>query len=316
MKLLLQLAASRHRPTSSEWRPAVAPSFLLVLPSLPGHKAALLTASHTPSTCRQRLARRLVECSPAAETQALAAALAAATQQRAEAACSLDSSSADCLACCSDDMGSSSSAASEDAVWTLGSCAHAGDVWCLLQLALHCSTQAAAAASPKRRHRLYMQALRLMRQAAAEVHAAAPDWDVFLRGGASAALGSFVALCSSGAGGAAEAARQLDRVAQIVTDAAAEEGGIELWALQVRCAVHVGATVVGGEEEGEEERSAIVQLAGLFDCEQRAWTQCVRTCFQSAARRRTAHIPAPVGCPQDLLQRQQDRLAAARAMGS
>lgn len=177
-----------------------------------------------------------MERSPAAETQALAATLAAATQQRAEAACSLDSSSVDCLACCSGDMGSSS-AASEDAVWTLGSCAHAGDVWCLLQLALHCSTQAAAAVSPKRRHRLYMQALRLMRQAAAEVHAAAPDWDVFLRGGASAVLGSFVALCSSGAGGAAEAARQLDSVAQIVTDAAAEEGGIELWALQVRRAV-------------------------------------------------------------------------------
>lgn len=141
-----------------------------------------------------------------------------------------------CLACCSGSpsSSSSSSAASEDAVWTLGGCARSGDVWCLLQLALHCSHQAAAAASPKRRRRLYMQALRLMWQAAAEVHAAAPEWDVFLRGGASAALGSFVALCSSGAGGAAEAARQLDSVAQIVTDAAAEEGGIELWALQVR----------------------------------------------------------------------------------
>jgi hypothetical protein len=198
---------------------------------------------------QQRLARRLAERGPAAETQALAAALAATHQQQQQQieACSLDSSSDACAACCSNHT--SSSVASEDTVWTLGGCAHAGDVWCLLQLALHCSSQAAAAASPKRRHRLYMQAVRLMRQAAAEVHAAAPDWDVFLRGGASAALGSFVALCSSGAGGTAEAARQLDSVAQIVTDAAAEEGGIELWALQ------------------------------------------------------------------DLLQRQQDRLAAARAMG-
>lgn len=201
-------------------------------------------APHLPVICcspprRQRLARRLAECGPAVETQALAAALtAAAQQQHAEPpACRQEGrhSLSGRLACLNgSSCTSTSSAASEDAVWTLGGCARSGDVWCLLQLALHCSHQAAAAASPKRRHRLYMQALRLMRQAAAEVHAAAPDWDVFLRGGASAALGSFVALCSSGAGGAAEAARQLDSVARIVTDAAAEEGGIELWGLQVR----------------------------------------------------------------------------------
>lgn len=183
-------------------------------------QALLTPLSH----CRRRLAQRLAERGSGPETQALAAALAAQHQQQAE--CSWSDGAPACL--------EPSSSSSEDVVWTLGGCARAGDVWCLLQLALHCSTQAAAAASPKRRHRLHMQSLRLMRQAAAEVHSSVADWDTFLRGGASAALGSFVALCSSGAGGAAEAAAQLDGVARLVTDAASEEGGIELWALQVR----------------------------------------------------------------------------------
>ena len=203
---------------------------LLMLLLLLSACSSQLFTTPTPLLCRrQRLAQRLAQRGRAPETQALAAALVAAQQQqsvRRECSCSIAAPT--CLDACS------SSASSQDAVWTLGGCAHAGDVWCLLQLALHCSSQAAAAASPKRRHRLYMQALRLMRQAAAEVHGSAADWDTFLRGGASAALGSFVALCPSGGGAGVEAAAQLERVARLVTDAASEEGGIELWALQVR----------------------------------------------------------------------------------
>lgn len=119
------------------------------------------------------------------ETQALAAALQADQQQRQQQP--------------------------DDAVWTLGSASASGDVWCMLQLALHCSQAAAATITSSRRHQLSMTSLKLLKQAAAAVHAAAADWDVWLRGGVSAALGSFVALCSSG-GGLGEAAAALEEV--------------------------------------------------------------------------------------------------------
>lgn len=135
---------------------------------------------------RLRLAQHLAWASPSPEAQALSAALLAARQQ------------------------------DEDAAWTLGACSAAtSDAWCLLQLARICARQAEAAPTPTQRRQRHHAALRLIKQAGAVVHAAAADWDqdeVWLRCGASAALGSFVALCSSSRGGPAEAAAQLSQV--------------------------------------------------------------------------------------------------------
>ena len=207
-----------------------------------------------------RLAQRVAQAGPTPEARALAAALLASQQRQRQQ--------------------------DEDAAWTLGACAAAtGDVWCLLQLALLCAHQAEAAATPRARHQRHRASLAFLRLAGAAVHAAAKDWDCWLRCGASAALGSFVALCSSSAGGPAEAAAQLaevslqrvqwfgslfgygwcaaavgraaascantptrtgiptasscipwraPQVSRLVTAAAAEEGGAELWALQAR----------------------------------------------------------------------------------
>lgn len=108
-------------------------------------------------------------------------------------------------------------------------CAAQGDVWCLLKAAQAQSEQAAGACrQPVRRHR-YAASRRLVQRAAAAVHGAAADWDTWMHGGASAALGSFVVLCTSA--GLARAVQQLAGVQALVADVVAEEGGQELWAL-------------------------------------------------------------------------------------
>ena len=122
-------------------------------------------------------------------------------------------------------------AADADAVWAYGGCAAQGDVWCLLSLA-HLAAEAASHAPPRRAAPLRASSLRLLHTAAAAVHAATDAWEVWFTGGASAALGSFAVLASSG-GDAGFATGQLSAVAALVTDAASEEGGAELWVLQV-----------------------------------------------------------------------------------
>ncbi|PSC68660.1 hypothetical protein C2E20_7736 [Micractinium conductrix] len=121
-------------------------------------------------------------------------------------------------------------AADADAVWAYGGCAAQGDVWCLLSLA-HLAAEAASHAPPRRAAPLRASSLRLLHTAAAAVHAATDAWEVWFTGGASAALGSFAVLASSG-GDAGFATGQLSAVAALVTDAASEEGGAELWVLQ------------------------------------------------------------------------------------
>ncbi|KAL4421466.1 hypothetical protein ABPG75_010757 [Micractinium tetrahymenae] len=128
---------------------------------------------------------------------------------------------------------SSSSTSQDDAVWAYGACAAqpGGDVWSLLCLARHAADAAGAALASRHRRQLHAATLRLLRAAACAVHAAPHEWEAWLAGGAHAALGSFVVLCSSG-GSAAELAAQLAAISQLVTDAASQEGGAELWLLQ------------------------------------------------------------------------------------
>ncbi|KAL4432210.1 hypothetical protein ABPG77_005972 [Micractinium sp. CCAP 211/92] len=123
--------------------------------------------------------------------------------------------------------------AEEDAVWTYGACAAqpGGDVWSLLCLAKHAADAGGAALVQRHRRQLYAASLRLVHAAACGVHAAPHQWDAWLAGGVHAALGSFLVLRSSG-GGAAELAAQLAAVSALVTEAASQEGGAELWLLQ------------------------------------------------------------------------------------
>lgn len=118
----------------------------------------------------------------------------------------------------------------DDAVWAYGSCAAQGDVWCLLQLAHLCAEDAAGTAAPSVRRQQHATSRALLNQAASTVYNAASSWDIWLTGGASAALDSFVALCSSSS--RPFAAEQLAQVSALVTDAVSESGGAELWALQ------------------------------------------------------------------------------------
>jgi hypothetical protein len=110
----------------------------------------------------------------------------------------------------------------DDAVWAYGSCAAQGDVWCLLQLAHLCAEDAALTAAPSPRRQQYATSRALLDQAAAKVYNAASSWDIWLTGGASAALDSFVALCSSSS--RPFAAEQLAQVSALVTDAVSESG--------------------------------------------------------------------------------------------
>lgn len=116
-----------------------------------------------------------------------------------------------------------------DALRCYSTCAAQGDVWCLLKAAqIHFEQAAATSTQPLRRQR-YAASRLLVQRAADAVHGAAVEWDTWLHGGASAALGSFVVLCSSA--GLGHAVQQLATVQALVTDVVAEEGGEELWAL-------------------------------------------------------------------------------------
>lgn len=162
---------------------------------------------------RRRLARRLAQ----RHSSPLAGPLAAALEQQAAAG----------------NHYGSGSCAEQDAVWTHGVCAvrPGGDVWSLLCLARHAADAAGAARTPRHRRQLHAASLRLLRAAAGAVHAAPREWEAWLTGSVHAALGSFVVLAASGGGGA-ELAPQLAAVSALVTDAASQEGGAELWLLQ------------------------------------------------------------------------------------
>lgn len=173
------------------------------------------TTARFPIPClphRRRLARRLAQ----RHSSPLAGPLAAALEQQAAAGSHYGSGSC----------------AEQDAVWTHGACAArpGGDVWCLLCLARHAADAAGAARAPRHRRQLHAASLRLLRAAAGAVHAAPREWEAWLTGGVHAALGSLVVLAASGGG--AELAAQLAAVSALVTDAASQEGGAELWLLQ------------------------------------------------------------------------------------
>lgn len=212
-------------------------------------QAAASTCHHLPSAeQRQRLAQRLAGLGSAP----LAATLAAAAlqqphhqpqQPQQERQAQRSSACCDKLAGGGGPGWSAAPAAQaapavpapcsspDDAVWAYGRCAAQGDAWCLLSMAQLAAESAADADVACRRRQLSATSLNLLCQAAAVVHAAPEGWDLWLRGGANAALGSFVALCSSG-GSPADVACQLAAVSRLATEAVAEEGGAELWLLQ------------------------------------------------------------------------------------